>query len=93
VQDSSEIFDRIILVSYRNRRARVGQAQCGARIVFKLDFEVSHSLEKGRLIRYSLEKGLSERLLAGLQTLYGEERIRDEGVLASEAKKRSLQLF
>ena len=93
VQDLAEIFNYIVLVSYRNGRARVGQPECRARTVLKLDFEVSPSLEKGRLIRYLLEKGLSERLLAGLQTLYGEERIRDEGVLTSEARKRSLRLF
>ena len=46
-RDSSEIFNGIILVSYRNRRARIGQAECRARTVFKLDFEVSLSLMNG----------------------------------------------
>ena len=39
VQDLPEIFDRIVLVSHRNRRARVGQAERPARTVLKLDFE------------------------------------------------------
>jgi len=43
----SEVFDCIILVSYRNGRTRVGQAECRARTVLKLDFEVGLDLMDG----------------------------------------------
>jgi hypothetical protein len=43
VLDLPEIFDCIILISYRNGRAQIDQADCRARSVFKLDFELSLS--------------------------------------------------
>ena len=46
-KDLSEIFDRIILVSYRNGRARVGQGERRTRTVLKLDSELCLSLMNG----------------------------------------------
>ena len=47
MQDLPEIFDYIVLVSYRNGRARIGQAECRARTVFKIDFELRLGLMNG----------------------------------------------
>jgi len=47
MQDLPEIFDRIILVSYRDGRARIGQAECRARTVFKINFELGLGLMNG----------------------------------------------
>src|SRR6516225_10268048 len=45
--DLSEVFHRITLVSHRNGRARIGQAECHARTVFKIDFELRLGLMNG----------------------------------------------
>ena len=42
-----QIFDGIVLVSDGNGRSRIGQAECRARTVLKLDFEVSLGLMNG----------------------------------------------
>ena len=42
-----EIFDSIILVSDRDGRARIGQGECHARTVLKLDFEVGLGFTDG----------------------------------------------
>ena len=39
-----QIFDGIVLVSDGNGRSRIGQAECRARTVLKLDFEVGPGL-------------------------------------------------
>jgi hypothetical protein len=46
-EDLPEIFDCIVLVSHRNGRARVGQTECHARTVLKLDFELGLGLMNG----------------------------------------------
>jgi hypothetical protein len=49
--DLSEVFHGIILASHRNGRARVGWAECHARTVRKLDFEVGLGFMNGFYFR------------------------------------------
>jgi hypothetical protein len=44
MQDLSEIFDRIVLISDGKGRTRIDQAECRARTVFKIDFELDPGL-------------------------------------------------
>ena len=43
----SEVFHCVILISNGNGRARIGQAECRARTVFKIDFELGLGLMNG----------------------------------------------
>jgi hypothetical protein len=47
--DLSEVFHCIVFIWDRNRRARIGQAECCARTVFKIDFELRLGLMNGIL--------------------------------------------
>jgi hypothetical protein len=43
----SEVFHCIVLISDGNGRSRIGQAECRARTVFKIDFELGLGFTNG----------------------------------------------